>query len=290
MRTGTSVKSLNDALLPADLERRRPPPPAPAEQVTVNHCPGQQKWWGHELSASSLASSEGGYTQQPWLPDDISVRCMLCAKPFHVWRWTHHCRDCGGLYCDACSSHRVEARVPAGSSSPTTLRLCDTCAFSPSHPRHVGCKAPCACPRCMAPQGAAQLLYYAKAAVFELLAAPFCCFGLVWPYICAWCASSADARMRREKLAYSLANQPTDSRPQPLRIGIPPPDTRPQPLGIEIAPPDTRPQPVRIGIVPPDTRRQASGGSGAGAPRGASPARGPPRGASRAHSPPEPVV
>tara|TARA_B110001452_G_scaffold35378_1_gene27228 strand:- start:409 stop:612 length:204 start_codon:yes stop_codon:yes gene_type:complete len=54
---------------------------------------------------------------------------------------------------------------------------------------------------------------------------------------------------------------------------------------------DSRPQPSRIGIEPPDTRRQASGGSGgAGAPRGASPARGAARGASRAHSPPQPVV
>jgi len=184
MRTGSSVKSLHDALLPADLERRRPMPPAPAESVTANHCPGQQKWWAHELSASSLASSDAGYTQQPWLPDEVSARCMLCAKPFHFWRWTHHCRDCGGLYCDACSSHRVEARAAeAPSLSLTTLRLCDTCAFSPSHPRHVGCKAPCACPRCMAPRSAAQLLYYAKAAVLELLAAPFCCFGFVWPYV-----------------------------------------------------------------------------------------------------------
>jgi len=229
MRTGSSVKSLHDALLPADLERRRPMPPAPAESVTANHCPGQQKWWAHELSASSLASSDAGYTQQPWLPDEVSARCMLCAKPFHFWRWTHHCRDCGGLYCDACSSHRVEARAAeAPSLSLTTLRLCDTCAFSPSHPRHVGCKAPCACPRCMAPRSAAQLLYYAKAAVLELLAAPFCCFGFVWPYVgestptepTRHALAARPPECRAPRAAY-LMHIPAPTADPPRRRGLP---------------------------------------------------------------------
>lgn len=131
------------------------------------------QWWTHELSYSSLASNDEGYTQQvlpcplasvwtlatrpctmthrtslahalllqpwplnesssycitmccsssvaslcavrcphlsplpspvpqPWLPDEISSHCMLCERPFHLMRWTHHCRDCGGLFCHA---------------------------------------------------------------------------------------------------------------------------------------------------------------------------------------------
>ena len=66
-------------------------------------------YWAHEMSCSSLESSDSGYTQQPWLPDDLCGSCMKCQLPFGLWRWTHHCRVCGGLYCRDCSSHRVES-------------------------------------------------------------------------------------------------------------------------------------------------------------------------------------
>ena len=53
-------------------------------------------YWMHELSYTSLESNDSGYTQQPWLPDELCGYCMLCNQRFHLWRWTHHCRDCGG--------------------------------------------------------------------------------------------------------------------------------------------------------------------------------------------------
>ena len=58
--------------------------------------PKSDSYWMHELSYSSLESSDSGYTQQPWLPDDVSGHCMICAQKFTLFRWTHHCRDCGG--------------------------------------------------------------------------------------------------------------------------------------------------------------------------------------------------
>ena len=57
---------------------------------------GDSSYWLHELSYSSLESNDSGYTQQPWLPDELCGHCMLCQQRFHLWRWTHHCRDCGG--------------------------------------------------------------------------------------------------------------------------------------------------------------------------------------------------
>ena len=80
-----------------------------------------QGYWMHELSYSSLESSDSGYTQQPWLPDELCTNCMLCQQPFSLWRWTHHCRDCGGLFCHECSSHRVASSSKDG---PATLRVC----------------------------------------------------------------------------------------------------------------------------------------------------------------------
>ena len=91
-------------------------------------------YWMHELSYSSLESNDSGYTQQAWLPDELCTNCMICQKPFGLWRWTHHCRDCGGLYCHECSTHRVRSSAKDG---PATLRVCDRCAFSPAGPSAI---------------------------------------------------------------------------------------------------------------------------------------------------------
>ena len=106
-------------------------------------------FWMHELSYSSLESTDSGYTQQPWLPDELCTNCMQCQRPFDLWRWTHHCRDCGGLFCHECSSHRVPSSARDG---PATLRVCDRCAFSAAYPEHLGCDNPFACKRCSLPR------------------------------------------------------------------------------------------------------------------------------------------
>ena len=98
---------------------------------------GSDGCWHHELSYASLESTDSGYTQQPWLPDELVTKCMLCQQPFGMWRWSHHCRDCGGCFCRECTRHRVDSLSKDG---PATLRLCDRCAFSSAHPEHLGCE------------------------------------------------------------------------------------------------------------------------------------------------------
>lgn len=98
---------------------------------------GADGCWHHELSYASLESTDSGYTQQPWLPDELVTKCMLCQQPFGMWRWSHHCRDCGGCFCRECTRHRVDSLSKDG---PATLRLCDRCAFSSAHPEHLGCE------------------------------------------------------------------------------------------------------------------------------------------------------
>ena len=125
-------------------------------------------YWMHELSYSSLESNDSGYTQQAWLPDELCTNCMICQKPFGLWRWTHHCRDCGGLYCHECSTHRVRSSAKDG---PATLRVCDRCAFSPAYPEHLGCERPFACSRCSLPRGPKDLSVYLALFIRQLL----CC-------------------------------------------------------------------------------------------------------------------
>lgn len=40
-----------------------------------------------------------------WIPDNDAPLCMNCAVPFHsFFRRRHHCRNCGGVFCNICSS------------------------------------------------------------------------------------------------------------------------------------------------------------------------------------------
>ena len=48
-----------------------------------------------------------------WMPDDASKRCLVCNGGFDkVFKSKHHCRACGILVCNGCSSQR--ALIPLG--------------------------------------------------------------------------------------------------------------------------------------------------------------------------------
>ena len=38
--------------------------------------------------------------------DDETAVCLGCHAPFDGWNWRHHCRKCGGIFCDACSPYK----------------------------------------------------------------------------------------------------------------------------------------------------------------------------------------
>uniref|UniRef100_A0A674EQA9 RUN and FYVE domain containing 2 n=1 Tax=Salmo trutta TaxID=8032 RepID=A0A674EQA9_SALTR len=65
------------------------------------------------------SSFDGG---QIWLKDKDSNICKLCEKEFSISRRKHHCRNCGEIFCNACSDN--ELPLPA---SPKPVRVCDTC-------------------------------------------------------------------------------------------------------------------------------------------------------------------
>ncbi|XP_055343201.1 LOW QUALITY PROTEIN: RUN and FYVE domain-containing protein 2-like [Paramacrobiotus metropolitanus] len=59
-------------------------------------------------------------TASQWEKDATS--CKLCEKPFTVARRKHHCRHCGGTFCNPCSDNKMS--LP---SSPKPVRVCDNC-------------------------------------------------------------------------------------------------------------------------------------------------------------------
>ncbi len=41
-----------------------------------------------------------------WIPNETSIRCIICAKFFGMFRRKHHCRQCGLLVCQDCSPYK----------------------------------------------------------------------------------------------------------------------------------------------------------------------------------------
>uniref|UniRef100_A0A7N0V884 FYVE-type domain-containing protein n=1 Tax=Kalanchoe fedtschenkoi TaxID=63787 RepID=A0A7N0V884_KALFE len=61
-----------------------------------------------------------------WLPDSAASACMLCSTRFHpIMRSRHHCRFCGGLFCNECS--RGRSLLPAKFRTCDPTRVCDVC-------------------------------------------------------------------------------------------------------------------------------------------------------------------
>eukprot|EP00736_Rhodelphis_marinus_P002125 Rmarinus@m.13129 len=42
-----------------------------------------------------------------WDPDETAKRCQGCESKFTVVKRRHHCRRCGGVFCDTCSSYKA---------------------------------------------------------------------------------------------------------------------------------------------------------------------------------------
>eukprot|EP00529_Nitzschia_sp_RCC80_P002265 CAMPEP_0113516958 /NCGR_PEP_ID=MMETSP0014_2-20120614/41926_1 /TAXON_ID=2857 /ORGANISM="Nitzschia sp." /LENGTH=2154 /DNA_ID=CAMNT_0000413969 /DNA_START=305 /DNA_END=6769 /DNA_ORIENTATION=- /assembly_acc=CAM_ASM_000159 len=58
--------------------------------------------------------------------DKYRLECPHCDALFTLSKRRHHCRLCGDIFCDACSSHRVELPLP-GPEFEKPVRICDFC-------------------------------------------------------------------------------------------------------------------------------------------------------------------
>jgi hypothetical protein len=59
-----------------------------------------------------------------WVPDELVASCTTCKQSFTMLRRRHHCRNCGQIYCSACSSHTMHLGQ-FGYTKP--VRVCDPC-------------------------------------------------------------------------------------------------------------------------------------------------------------------
>eukprot|EP01104_Vermistella_antarctica_P016193 TRINITY_DN5481_c0_g1_i1.p1 TRINITY_DN5481_c0_g1~~TRINITY_DN5481_c0_g1_i1.p1 ORF type:complete len:577 (+),score=70.41 TRINITY_DN5481_c0_g1_i1:329-2059(+) len=77
------------------------------------------------LQQSRLMSEIDDRTGLPaWISDSKATACFRCSLDFKMTRRRHHCRLCGGVFCNNCSSHvlHLEALNLAGAQ-----RVCQSC-------------------------------------------------------------------------------------------------------------------------------------------------------------------
>lgn len=83
----------------------------------INHCI-------HLLLTKHGRQSSTADPSPVWIPDSDALSCMLCRRSeFSIINRRHHCRKCGIVCCNACTSKRW--MLPQQSSKP--LRVCLSC-------------------------------------------------------------------------------------------------------------------------------------------------------------------
>ncbi|KAK9132236.1 hypothetical protein Scep_011764 [Stephania cephalantha] len=91
----------------------------------------EQTWkdMSQTLSQEHFANAMEILEAEPpkWLPDSSASSCMLCSVRFHPLMCSrHHCRFCGGLFCDECS--RGRSLLPVKFRLMDPQRVCDACS------------------------------------------------------------------------------------------------------------------------------------------------------------------
>eukprot|EP00605_Chrysophyceae_sp_TOSAG23-4_P001064 GSChrysophyteH1.ASY1.ANO1.1169.1 assembled CDS len=61
-----------------------------------------------------------------WMPDKICKSCYNCEVAFTMYRRRHHCRMCGQIFCEKCSSNYIEGSMVKGLGAGLH-RACDLC-------------------------------------------------------------------------------------------------------------------------------------------------------------------
>ena len=103
----------------------------PRSSVTATSTAGGPAKLLSTLDKKNEASpnQSGSHHPSSWMPDDLCKACADCDVPFTVFRRKHHCRDCGQVFCNPCSSYYVTPTLTVTTTSldPPSVRVCRTC-------------------------------------------------------------------------------------------------------------------------------------------------------------------
>ena len=63
---------------------------------------------GHSVNLLISQEESSATGAGAWEKDSMAVDCKICTKEFSLARRKHHCRNCGGIFCDACSDNKMK--------------------------------------------------------------------------------------------------------------------------------------------------------------------------------------
>ena len=75
-----------------------------------------------KLRLNEIETKRAAAAKNAWQENAEASNCKLCQSGFSLTRRKHHCRNCGGIFCNDCSDNKM----PLASSSKA-VRVCDTC-------------------------------------------------------------------------------------------------------------------------------------------------------------------
>ncbi|KAG5897193.1 hypothetical protein JTB14_022548 [Gonioctena quinquepunctata] len=90
------------------------------QEHTLEELGGQLR--DSKLQISDLKEVNRNRTDGAWVKDNSANQCASCNKEFNLTRRRHHCRNCGEIFCHACSDNTMS--LP---SSAKPVRVCDDC-------------------------------------------------------------------------------------------------------------------------------------------------------------------
>lgn len=79
----------------------------------------------YRLNGGRARSNTGDFVAPRWVLDEEVACCLSCNSEFDWFNRRHHCRHCGKIFCDACSSERSLLPIAFGLRDPQ--RVCNPC-------------------------------------------------------------------------------------------------------------------------------------------------------------------
>ena len=117
----SSVSSLS-TLLPANHPRGLPASASCSPSLSPTAA-GSGSSGAFFPSSPSFASSPP-ISAVSWIPNHLTSHCLSCNAEFRFLKRRHHCRRCGLIFCEDCSSRRVSLPGLGGGAA---VRVCDKC-------------------------------------------------------------------------------------------------------------------------------------------------------------------
>jgi len=96
-------------------------------ETNENHTPNLARLAEMDflINGSRARSNTGDFVPPRWTPDEEVEACASCASTFDWFNRKHHCRHCGRIFCEPCSTHRVLLPESFGLRDPQ--RVCGNC-------------------------------------------------------------------------------------------------------------------------------------------------------------------